>query len=442
MKRTNSFVLFGRAFKNAKKDFWVSAQVLFYITIVLAVVFYIVESVAQPEEYGNPLNSFVWALTRYIGDPGHFSGNGPVTLTGRYVDTAIGILKILIFAVPAGLVANGFKKAMDDENKRIHMEEIREKMRKTFRRVQNKATQYRVVTRYKSVISLQAQKGLTEDDIISLVTMFDEFRLSNLATTQTFSEHPQDRLVVEMRPMDQKTVDGYDIVRTLYGIKINRQSNVTIVAPSSAGECCIGHIAYYLAQFGGFNYVSKEFETDVDEPISYYTIKDENAEQPLKDFISDIKALSDGKEKWVIYLISSDNVHDTHFHYIHKAKEGLGLPSTTTANESAIQSFYTQISDTLKENYQLASDLDEKYRPVAKKNIGFVVAGTEPKHNFFTIRVSYHVTTWVDQWTPIVVDMAKAMKQHFESGERTVFDEKNPIWKKQGYGFGENYVEE
>ena len=35
MKRTNSFVLFGRAFKNAKNDFWVSIQVLFVATVIL-----------------------------------------------------------------------------------------------------------------------------------------------------------------------------------------------------------------------------------------------------------------------------------------------------------------------------------------------------------------------------------------------------------------------
>ena len=93
MKRTNSFILFGRAFKNAKKDFWVSIQVLFWITLGLAAVFYVVEHMAQPEEYSNPWDAFVWAITRYIGDPGHFAGKGPVTLTGRYIDTIIGILR-------------------------------------------------------------------------------------------------------------------------------------------------------------------------------------------------------------------------------------------------------------------------------------------------------------------------------------------------------------
>lgn len=111
--KTNSFVLFGRAFKNAKKDFWVSIQVLFWITIALALLFWWVEGVAQPSEYGGIfglIQSFIWAVTRYIGDPGHFAGNGPVTLAGRWIDTSIGILKILIFAVPAVLLLTVFAK--------------------------------------------------------------------------------------------------------------------------------------------------------------------------------------------------------------------------------------------------------------------------------------------------------------------------------------------
>ena len=64
---------------------------------MLALLFYFVEHTAQPEEYKNPWDAFVWAITRYIGDPGKFAGKGPVTLVGRYIDTFIGILKILIF---------------------------------------------------------------------------------------------------------------------------------------------------------------------------------------------------------------------------------------------------------------------------------------------------------------------------------------------------------
>ena len=441
MKRTNSFVLFGRAFKNAKNDFWVSIQVLLVATFVLALLFYFVEHTAQPEEYKNPWDAFVWAITRYIGDPGHFAGKGPITLTGRYIDTFIGILKILIFAVPAGLVANGFRQAMADDKRKRHLEECRMKIRKSFRRILNKKTQYRVIPRRMPIITLQAKKGMNEKDIIDTVTKYDEFCLRNLATSQTAAEHPQDRLVIEMLPLDLQTVDGFDIVRTSYGVKINRNSNITIISPTAASENSIGHFAYYLAQFGGFNYVSREFITDVDEPVSYYTIdgKENEWELPLKDFVNDIKAMSLSNEKWNIVLVSSDNVYDTQFHFVHRANEKSGL-SQTTLDEERFNVFYSAMAEKMHEEFDYLSDLDDKYRPIGKKNIG-VITGGGTTNNAFTLRVSYSVTTWTDSALPIVVEMAKVIKQHLESPEHNQFVE-HPSWKEKGCGYGKNEDED
>ena len=440
--KTNSFVLFGRAFKNAKSDFWVSIQVLFWITIAITIIFYFVEHMAQPEEYKNPWDAFVWAITRYIGDPGHFAGNGPITLTGRYIDTFIGILKILIFAVPAGLVANGFKKAMDDDKQDRHLEDCRERIRKSFRRILNKKTQYRVVPRRVIFTSLQAKKGMTENDIIDTVTKFDEFRLRNLADSQVASEHPQDRLVIEMLPFGKsdkgyKSVDGLKIERTKYGIKIDRHSNVTIIAPTAATENSIGHFAYYLAQFGGFNYVSREFVTDVDEPVSYYTIegKEGEWETPLKKFVEDVKEMSQAKGHWNIVLVSADNVYDTQFHFIHRANEKSGL-ELTTLDEGKFKALYSDLSAKMQEEFAELSDLDEKYKPVGKKNIG-IITGGGTINNAFTLRISYSVTTWSDHPAPIIVEMAKVIKQYLESPERSQFEEL-PAWKKKGCGYGEN----
>ena len=441
MKRTNSFVLFGRAFKNAKNDFWVSIQVLLVATFVLALLFYFVEHTAQPEEYKNPWDAFVWAITRYIGDPGHFAGKGPITLTGRYIDTFIGILKILIFAVPAGLVANGFRQAMADDKRKRHLEECRMKIRKSFRRILNKKTQYRVIPRRMPIITLQAKKGMNEKDIIDTVTKYDEFCLRNLATSQTAAEHPQDRLVIEMLPLDLQTVDGFDIVRTSYGVKINRNSNITIISPTAASENSIGHFAYYLAQFGGFNYVSREFITDVDEPVSYYTIdgKENEWELPLKDFVNDIKAMSLSNEKWNIVLVSSDNVYDTQFHFVHRANEKSGL-SQTTLDEERFNVFYSAMAEKMHEEFEYLSDLDDKYRPIGKKSIG-VITGGGTTNNAFTLRVSYSVTTWTASALPIVVEMAKVIKQHLESPEHNQFVE-HPSWKEKGCGYGKNEDED
>ena len=436
----NAFVFFGRAFKNAKKDFWVSIQVLFWVSIILSVIFYVVEHAAQPEEYPNWWQAIVWTFTRYIGDPGKFSGKGPITLTGRHIDTIIGILKILIFAVPAGLFANGFRKAMEDDKREKHMQECREKIWKSFRRQQTKKTFYRVAPRHMSLITLKAKKNMKEDDLVDMVNRFDEFRLRNLATSQTANEHPQDRLVIEMLPLNEQTVDGFPIVRTTYGIKIDRQSNVTIVAPTAATENSIGHIAYYLAQFGGFNYISREFVTDLDDPVSYYTIagKEDEWESPLKDYLNDIKQLSIGQGHWNLFLVAADNVHDTQFHFVHKCNDKCSV-AQTTLDEARLMAMYDDFAKTMEETYQLHSDMDVKYKPVGSKNIGVLIgAGTE--NNAFSLRISYSVITWEDRWTPIVVDMAKAFKHHFETPERQEWAE-NKAWKEEGLGLGKGDIQ-
>ena len=437
-KKTNAFVLFGRAFKNARGDFWVSIQVLLIITFFLALLFYFVEHTAQPVEYKTPWDAFVWAATRYIGDPGHFAGNGPITLVGRYIDTFIGILKILIFAVPAGLVANGFRKAMEDDKHRLHMETCRERVRKAFTRILNKKYQYRAIPRRVSLVTLQAKKSMSEKDIIDTVKTFKEFRLRNLANSQTAAERPQDRLVIEMIPLADRSVDGYVIEHTSYGIKIDRGSDVTIVAPTAAGEIGIGHFCYYLAQFGGFNLVSREFIKDVDDPVSYYTLQEEENgwEDPLKAFVKDIRDLSGDKGKWNLFLLSSDNVYDTQIHFISRASDKTTSLSHTVLDNNKADALYSKLSTDMKEAYGYLCDMDEKYRPVGNKNIG-IITGGGTANNALTIRISYGVTTWSDTSIPVIVDMAKDIKQLLEKPERSEFMAL-PSWKERGCGYGES----
>ena len=433
----NSFRLFFKAISSTKHEMWVSLQVLVVITIVLSVVLFFVENNAQPSVYTNLWDSCLWAFMSYIGDPGHFADFAPVTIVGRIIAVIIGIIGIAIFAVPAGLIGSGFMDAIEEDKRKRHLEECRDRIRKSFRRILNRITQYRVTTRRLPIITLQAKKGMSERDIIDTVTKFDEFRLRNLATSQTAAEHPQDRLVIEMLPLDQQTVDGYKIERTSYGIIIDRGSNVTIIAPTAATENSIGHFAYYLAQFGGFNYVSREFITDVDEPVSYYTLDGQETEweQPLKDYIHDIKILSADKEKWNVILVSSDNIFDTQFHFVHCANEKSGLTSTTL-DEEKFSDLYTDMSAKMQEGFGYLSDSDETYRPVGKKNVG-IIAGGGTVNNAFILRISYSVTTWSDSPAPIIVEMAKVLKSQLEKPERSLFKE-DPSWKERGCGYGKN----
>lgn len=426
MKKTNAFILFGRAFKNAKNDFWVSIQVLLVATFILALIFYFVEHTAQPEEYKNPWDAFVWAITRYIGDPGHFAGKGPITLTGRYIDTFIGILKILIFAVPAGLVANGFRKAMEDDKRKRQLTVFSERLRKAFRRKQCRYTRYKVVPRYVSVVDIEAMQRMTTKDILDTVDFSKDFRLRNLASTQSLSEHPQDRLIVE-----HFSLEG----QTSYGCKIDRGSNVTIVSTSSVSEAGIGNFAYYLALYGGFNYISKEFEQNPDDPRSYYLISDEHAEPQLEDFLRDLKSLTRGEDKWAVMMLSASGAdepqHPTQFHFVHQVQKKLELQSTTTIQEEKFNEMYRALSKIFEDEFQLKSDLDELYLPVGKKNITMQIGGGK-ECNAFTLRTAFCVTEWDDRHIAIARQMAEAINLHIGTGQAI---EEDKAWKVSSIGF-------
>lgn len=438
-----AFNLFWNALKNTKKDFGTSILVWFLFSLILSILFYFAEHKAQPEEYSNWWQAIVWTFTRYIGDPGHFAGNGPVTLTGRHIDTFIGILIILIFAVPAGLIANGFRKAMEDDKKEKHLQDCRDKILKSFKRVRNPETGYRVVPRNVSIASLVVKKNMVENDIIETVRKYDELCLRNLADTQTRSEHPQDRLVLELLPLVTKTIDGYDIERKSYGIKINRMSNVTIIAPTADLENSVGHFCYYLSQFGGFNLVSRLFTTDIDDRVSYVAIEgtEDEWEAPLKEYVKDIKELSPTEANWNIFIHATKKAPAAQIHFGCKNKEGVQM---ITQDTDTLHKLYVALSEKMLK-YEVSTDMDNKeFLAIGKKNIS-VLTGAGSVNNAFLLRLSYRLMTWTDRWTPIIVNMAETLRNSLESIDRQkLFQQdseeqkkRETLWKKKGYGFGD-----
>ena len=87
------FVFFWAGIKAAKKEMWVSIQVLLAATVVLSVILYFVEYIAQPDVYSNIWDSFVWGLMSYLGNPGNFSPGEPITMVGRWIAIVVSIIK-------------------------------------------------------------------------------------------------------------------------------------------------------------------------------------------------------------------------------------------------------------------------------------------------------------------------------------------------------------
>lgn len=431
-----AFNILSRAIKAKKQEMMVSLQFLAIVTLILSFILFFVEHAVQPDVYVNGWKSVVWAFAQYIGDPGGFADTPPITLVGRLIACAIGILGIAIFAVPAGLIGSAFTEVMDEDKEQEKVNENTVKMAQAFKHVQCRYTKFLTVPKFVSVADLQAKQRLSIDDIFAVVDDSENFRLRNLATTLPIEERPLDKLVVE---------NFYK--NTEYGCCIDRKSKVTIVSTSSYAEAATGHFAYYLAKIGGFNYVSKEIEVDPNIPVSYYNITSEDACPNLPKFLSDIKDLARDKDSWVIFILSASGgqepVYPTLFHYIYGAKKGddtYNDPNITIIDTESFEKMYQGLSTTLVDKYGFESDKHRFHTGTSEKNVARRIDGGKDR-NAFTIRIAWSVTCWDFRYLEIAKHMADNINKNLLGLDEV--EVSNELKKRvQGRDYGYDFYKE
>lgn len=417
------FRFFWKGLKAAGRDIWVSFEVLFALTLVLSTILYFVEHAAQPQVYTNWWDAFVWSFMGYLGNPGKFAPGDPVTFTGRILWIAIAILKIMIFAVPAGLVASGFSKAMAKEKRDQELAEYHKILLRSF-----PCGPGRYLRQYLEKLPKDENawyhgckfgwlsnnintskfllKGMQLNDILDTCKAYPEFRVKNEASAISIEDGKKDRFMLEHFPVNR-----------LYGYCVDRGSKVTIVSTSSKTELCTGNFAYYLAKFAGFNYISKEFNAADGE--SYYnnhwaepfyegiTLKEREEKgekisrelreaydnkKKLRDmFLSDLKKLCDKEGSWVIcilaHLPNENNKVDVHV--AHALADG--SCSTVLTEKEKLNELITTLDQNLQEEMQL-SVKETTLFPLVKRgtfrNLMYKLQEDGCKCNGFSLRVS------------------------------------------------------
>ena len=274
-----SFKLLKAAFMSKKAELAVSLQFLCIITLILSFLLFFVENKEQPEVYNNGWRAVVWAFNQYIKDPGGFANTPPITMLGKLIACTIGILKIAIFAVPAGLIGSGFLQAVNAMKEKEHLKSLSDKLHLAFERKFDVHTGMFFSPISMPFANVQASQGLAEADIFKVVEMSDDFRVVNLAVTVPSDHMTPDKLAIE-----------HFVVNRPYGCLVDRGSKITIVAPSSSMDPAIGYYAYYLAKIGGFNLVSREL--GVSRPYrSFYNQTFKGDVPGLGEFMSDLNSL-------------------------------------------------------------------------------------------------------------------------------------------------------
>lgn len=406
----HSFRLLRQALSSKAKEMWVSLQFLVIVTLILSFVLFFYENHAQPEVFDNGLRSLVWAFAQYIGDPGGFADTPPITFVGRIIASIIGLLGIAIFAFPAGLVGAGFSEAMEEEKRKKEIAKNTQKLNMAFERRLDRPTGFYVVPQYLSICDIQTIMRLKIDDIFDVVESSNNFRLINLAVTQTIDEHPQDKIAVE-----------HFLVNRPYGYCIDRGSKVTIVSPSSLMDPCIGNFSYYLALIGGFNYISRE-HGELQPYRSYYSFADRyNHEEKLPLYMEDLERLTSRKDSWTLTPMVASGANEpsypTVFHFSiggAKGDERFEGENLMVKDLAAYRSFYDDITRELERKYAMASD-HQRYHNTSSPNI-FARKYEQGKgsENNIILRIAWSACLWDSRRIAIAKTLADALNRHFE----------------------------
>lgn len=402
-----SWRLLENTFREKRHELIVSLQFLFVITLILSLILYFCEHEAQPENYDNGFASVLWAFGQYIGDPGGFAENPPVTGFGRTIACIVGILGIAIVAVPAGILGSGFTEAIEHERDDVKLKANQKKLRSMFQRKLDRPTGYQAINFYRSFADIQARTGMTENEIIETVEKTPGYRVINLASTIPVEQQPTDRLAVE-----------HFIFNKPYGAFIDRGSRVTIIASASVTDAGGGTFAFYLALFGGFNFIGREIGDRAIYKSLYIKKPEEVYTDAEEEYYSDLETLMNRKDAWSFDIFPASGAqepeYDTSFHFgIGNAKgvEAFEGDDLLVRDIDTYRRFYEAFSKIMEERFGLLCD-NGRYHSTAIKTMWRRVLHIPGDANAVVLRTAWSALLWNDKRLLIARTIAECINRY------------------------------
>lgn len=403
-------------YKKFLKPLAVGAIILLLLTLVLAVIMHLAEKGNGTPGFESWWDSFAWVVLYYVCNPGNIVQYEPVTCTGHLVAIMTSIVNLLLFAVVIGILIKIIEKWLWH----WHIKDCSEKIVKHLRRRSSRSFTPKVIRPYEPVVSIQARLGMDESDIIDAVEQSPVLRLRNLADGELRADHPNDRLVIERFP----------VLDTDYGCCcVDRHSKVTIVCPTAVSEAGIGNLSWYVAQFGGFNYISREVRLPEEEDVSFYNYKDKPLYPGQEKFLAEIKRLALSKNHWTIIMIASvDTEPQCHFLYgADQYDNTYNSPNITASNTATLDKILKGIDGALVPRGVTCVWSGRKSGAHSLERI----AG---KHSeALTLRLSYKTMLWHNDRMEIAQSIAGAIATALSLSTNKDWSEE----EADGYGYRE-----
>lgn len=355
---------FWRGLKASRTDMWASMQVLVISTIGFCTILYFVEHAAQPEVYAHWYDPYVWGFMSYLGNPGKFSPGEPITFVGRFISIIISIIKILIFVVPAGLVANGFREAMtkdrQEKKNKTNAEKIRESIHVHCSLLKGVRFWPKKLYRFPEI---KVNLDMSDDEIINAVRSVPYLRLRDLASALPAA------LTEGVRPEMMAVEMCY--ANCSYGyFETKPQSNVTIVCNTGHSEIGLAYFTYHISQIGKYNVViNEQLSSNSDnrdnrcviKNIQDYQYNDPENYPKLHQFVDDVKSTISSPDNWVIILTHAPTPKGEKrmqkirlWINVDKESEENTLDDCTTVNDTEqLKKFYDDLCTTMKAKHEI-----------------------------------------------------------------------------------------
>ena len=409
--------------KGKRRELIISMQFLLVVTVILSLILYFCEHDAQPENYDNGFTSVLWAFGQYIGDPGGFSENPPITGLGKAIACLVGLLGIAIVAVPAGILGSGFTEAIEHEQDDIKLKANQEKLKNSFERLMDRPTRYQVVPPYRTFAHIQSRQGMTTDEIVETVNNTPGFRLVNLQATIPIDKNPSDQLAVEYFEFNRP-----------YGLCIDRGSKMTIIAPSSFIDDCTTFFAYYLAKIGGFNFISREFGKRV--PAKSFYLSGEDRDTPgLREYMEDIERLLDRPGSCALtYLIASganEPEYPTQIHFGTGNEKGNEAIGKFIDDKERFRAFYNAFSEEMSKRFNIECDCGKYHSSDSPKVYINHLKLSHPVDNII-MRIAWSVALWNPDRLLIAKSLAENINKYILGNDKMPED---PTLKIKAIGY-------
>lgn len=400
-----SFKLLTGAISSKRHELMISTQFLVIITIILSIILFYAEHEAQPEVYNDGFVSVIWAFAQYIGDPGEFAANPPITLIGKVVACLVGIMGIAIVAVPAGIIGAGFTEALENDKQQETIRTDAINLRGAFQRKLDRPSGFQIIPPYRTVDDVKALLNMKNDNLNDAVDHGPGFRLVNLASSIPSDKYVSDRIAIEHFPINRP-----------YGCMIDRDSRVTIINPASYADVGVGNFAFYLALMGGFNYISREIGQRAPS-TSFYTFDTIDDAPGLRDYLADVELLLNRPGGWgVTILVASgalEPVYPTHIHFTiggPKGENRMAGDDLLVHDVATYRHFYEDIKNEMEQQFNLATD-HQIYHASNSPRLFLRKMNLNPDVNNVIMRIEWNKILWDPRRIKLAHSLAQIISQ-------------------------------